>query len=41
MAVKKIGDYLVESQTCDEQMIDAALEQQIFLENEGISLLSG
>ena len=36
MAVKKIGDYLVESQTCDEQMIDAARERQISLETEGI-----
>jgi len=36
MAVKKIGDYLIEKQTCDEQMIDAALERQVTLEHEGI-----
>ncbi len=36
MAVKKIGDYLVESQSCDEQVVDAAVKRQISLENEGI-----
>lgn len=36
MAFKKIGSYLVESQTCDQQVIEAAIEKQIALEHEGI-----
>ena len=36
MDFKKIGSYLVESQTCDQQAIEAAIEKQIALEHEGI-----
>ena len=36
MTFKKIGSYLVESQSCDQQVIEAALENQITLELEGI-----
>ena len=36
MAFKKIGSYLVESQSCDQQVIEAAVEKQITLEHEGI-----
>ena len=36
MAFKKIGDYLIERQACDAQMIHAAIEQQTTLKNEGI-----
>ena len=36
MTFKKIGFYLVESQTCDQQVIEAAIEKQIALEHEGI-----
>ncbi len=36
MAFKKIGDYLIEKQACDAQMIHAAIEQQTTLKNEGI-----
>ena len=36
MAAKKIGIYFVESQTCDQQVIEVALERQTKLENEGI-----
>ena len=36
LRVKKIGDYLIERQACDAQMIHAAIEQQTTLKNEGI-----
>ena len=36
MTFKKIGSYLVESQSCEQQVIEAALEKQITLEHEGI-----
>jgi len=36
MAFKKIGSYLVESQFCDQQVIEAALEKKATLEHEGI-----
>ncbi|MCW9094255.1 MAG: cyclic nucleotide-binding domain-containing protein, partial [Ignavibacteriaceae bacterium] len=36
MDFKKIGSYLVESQSCDQQVIEAAIEKQIALEHEGI-----
>ncbi|MBU0988365.1 MAG: sigma 54-interacting transcriptional regulator, partial [Proteobacteria bacterium] len=36
MAFKKIGSYLVESQSCDQQVIEAAVEKQVTLEHEGI-----
>ena len=36
MTFKKIGYYLVESQTCDQQVIETAIEKQITLEHEGI-----
>ncbi len=36
MTFKKIGSYLLESQTCDRQVIEKALETQITLEREGI-----
>ena len=35
MSFKKIGSYLLESQTCDRQVIETALETQITLEHEG------
>lgn len=35
MAFKKTGDYLIERQACDAQMIHAAIEQQTTLKNEG------
>ena len=36
MALKKIGSYLVKSQSCDQQVIEAAFEKQITLEHKGI-----
>jgi transcriptional regulator with AAA-type ATPase domain len=36
MAFKKIGSYLLDSQTCDRQVIETALETQITLERKGI-----
>jgi transcriptional regulator with AAA-type ATPase domain/ferredoxin len=36
MAFKKIGSYFVESQSCDQQVIEAAVEKQVTLEHEGI-----
>jgi transcriptional regulator with AAA-type ATPase domain/polyferredoxin len=36
MAFKKIGFYLLESQTCDRQIIETALETQITLEHKGV-----
>jgi transcriptional regulator with AAA-type ATPase domain/polyferredoxin len=36
MTFKKIGSYLLESQTCDRQVIETALETQITLEREGV-----
>ena len=36
MAFKKIGDYLIERQACDAQMIHVTIEQQTTLKNEGI-----
>jgi len=36
MTFKKIGDYLIERQICDAQMIHTAIRQQITLKNEGI-----
>lgn len=36
MDFKKLGAYLVESQSCNQQVIEAALEKQITLEHEGI-----
>jgi transcriptional regulator with AAA-type ATPase domain len=36
MAFKKIGAYLVEGQTCDQQAIQAAVEKQTTLGHEGI-----
>ena len=36
MAFKKIGFYLVESQSCNQQVIESALKKQITLEHEGI-----
>ena len=36
MTFKKIGSYLVESQTCDQEAIEAAIEKQTILDHEGI-----
>ena len=36
MAFKKLGQYLVENQICDQKMIEAAIEKQVTLEQEGI-----
>jgi len=36
MEVKKIGVYLLESKTCNSQLIDEALKRQLALEQEGI-----
>jgi DNA-binding NtrC family response regulator/ferredoxin len=36
MDFKKIGSYLVESQSCNQQVIESALKKQITLEHEGI-----
>ncbi|UCD90085.1 MAG: sigma 54-interacting transcriptional regulator [Desulfobacterales bacterium] len=36
MEIRKIGTYLVENQSCDDQMINAALRRQLDLERDGI-----
>ena len=36
MTFKKIGSYLLESQTCDQQVLETALKRQITLEHEGV-----
>ncbi len=35
MEIKRIGSYLIENQTCDEQMIDTAFSQQLARQDQG------
>ncbi len=36
MEIRKIGSYLIENQTCNEQVIDTAISRQLALKHQGI-----
>jgi hypothetical protein len=39
--MKKIGDYLLENNICDESSLESALEEQLNLKEKGVSKLLG